>query len=324
MEQGISLDVTNVMAPYTVSWNTGDTALSLNNVQPGNYQAVVRDANGCLGVFNTKIDTLTAITVNAGITNPLCSSQASGSIELIAEGGHGNYSYSWSNGAIDKNLYNLSAGIYEVTVADGKGCTETATFELNDPAALNATLTIENNNYNMNGSLDLTVTGGTGAYTYSWNNGTSSEDILTNEVGFYEVLITDENGCMVSVNGFLTSTQTAQINADIHETDESYEVVKNETEYASSGEMASVETELEQQMSVSAYPNPAAGQMSITWEGAEFSEMIVCNMMGQTVQRASIDSTQGTMTLEQLPAGQYLVSLYDNKGNKITKKVTFQ
>jgi hypothetical protein len=80
----------------------------------------------------------------------------------------------------------------------------------------------------------------------------------------------------------------------------------------------------DERVSVSAYPNPSAGEMHITWEGTAISEMIVCNMMGQIVRNASIGSAEGSVLLEQLPAGQYLVSLYDNKGNKITQKVTFQ
>lgn len=324
MAQGITLDVSSVLAPYTVSWNTGDTSLSLNNVASGNYEAIVRDAAGCLGVFTTKIDNLELISATTVIAHPMCSGEGSGSIELVAEGGHGFFTYSWSNGSMSNNMYNLTAGIYEVTMTDGKGCSLTESFELTAPHAIAATLVIENNNYYSNGSLDLTVTGGTGAYTYLWNNGNTTEDIQTNEDGFYEVLITDANGCMVSVNGFLTSNQLGQINADIHDTDMANEPIKNETQESTNESTASVETMEDERVSVSAYPNPSAGEMHITWEGTAISEMIVCNMMGQIVRNASIGSAEGSVLLEQLPAGQYLVSLYDNKGNKITQKVTFQ
>jgi len=324
MAQGITLDVSSVLAPYTVSWNTGDTSLSLNNVASGNYEAIVRDAAGCLGVFTTKIDNLELISATTVIAHPMCSGEGSGSIELVAEGGHGFFTYSWSNGSMSNNMYNLTAGIYEVTMTDGKGCSLTESFELTAPHAIAATLVIENNNYYSNGSLDLTVTGGTGAYTYLWNNGNTTEDIQTNEDGFYEVLITDANGCMVSVNGFLTSNQLGQINADIHDTDMANEPIKNETQESTNESTASVETMEDERVSVSAYPNPSAGEMHITWEGTAISEMIVCNMMGQIVRNTSIGSAEGSVLLEQLPAGQYLVSLYDNKGNKITQKVTFQ
>jgi hypothetical protein len=37
-----------------------------------------------------------------------------------------------------------------------------------------------------------------------------------------------------------------------------------------------------------------------------------------------VSTADGKVVIEQLPAGQYMVSLFNNKGNKITKKVTFQ
>ena len=326
MEQGITLDLSNVSAPYTIEWNTGATTSELNNVAPGNYEAIVRDASGCLGVFTTTIDSMSVITVDAAIVQPLCHNGASGSIELITEGGHGNYSYSWSNGSAGKNLYNLLPGVYEVTVTDGKGCSVTETYELNNPAEMIATLNIENNNYLNEGSIDLSVSGGVAPFTYTWNNGSVTEDLGTVAVGFYEVLVTDANGCMASANGFMTSTQTSEINAEIHGTAVGYDAVKAEQdgEGAMENATASLENEEAQAVKVGAYPNPSSSQMTITWEGTSINEMIVHNLMGQVVTTRMIQSMEGSVQLEQLPAGQYIVQLTNEKGNTFTHKVTFQ
>jgi hypothetical protein len=324
MEQSITLDPSTILAPFTIQWNTGDTTLNLNSVNPGHYEAIVRDAAGCLGVFSTDVDTLNMITVTADITHPLCYNAASGSIELVAAGGHGNFSYSWSNGSQGKNVYNLSAGTYEVTVTDGKGCSVSEEFILNNPNELNATIEISNNNYISEGYLNVSVTGGFAPYTYSWNTGSTEEDIETNEVGFYEVLVIDANGCMTSANGFLTSNQTTEINADLHEVGVSSEGMKNETTGTASEGTASVESMEAADVEVNAYPNPSAGAMTITWEGAEIRTMIITNMMGQIISNDTVSTADGKVVIEQLPAGQYMVSLFNNKGNKITKKVTFQ
>lgn len=326
MEQGIALDLTTVAAPYTIAWNTGDTTAQLNNVQPGNYEAIVRDASGCLGVFTTTIDSMSMITVDATVVQPLCHNDLSGSIELVAAGGHENFSYSWSNGETGKNLYNLAAGTYEVTVTDGKGCSKTVSNVLNNPAAMTATLAIQNNNYLNNGLLDVTVDGGAAPYTYTWNTGNTTEDITTNETGFYEVLVTDANGCMASANGFMTSTQTNEINAEIHESTVGYEAVKVEQHGQGSADnaTASLENEETQAVKVGAYPNPSSSQMTITWEGTSINTMIVHNLMGQVVTTRMIQSMEGSVQLEQLPAGQYIVQLTNEKGNTFTHKVTFQ
>ena len=49
------------------------------------------------------------------------------------------------------------------------------------------------------GSIDVTVTGGAGNYTYSWNNGETTEDISDLTAGTYTVTATDENGCFIDI-----------------------------------------------------------------------------------------------------------------------------
>ena len=46
------------------------------------------------------------------------------------------------------------------------------------------------------GSIDLSVIGGTPGYTYSWNIGSSSQDISNLPYGIYTVFITDANNCV--------------------------------------------------------------------------------------------------------------------------------
>ena len=61
--------------------------------------------------------------------------------------------------------------------------------------SLSATSTSTTCNGGSDGSIDLTPTGVSGSYTYSWDNGSTSEDPTGLSSGTYTVTVTDSWGC---------------------------------------------------------------------------------------------------------------------------------
>ena len=137
------------------------------------------------------------LTLTYTITEPLCNGDSNGAIDITVTGGTAPYSYGWSNGTFTEDQMNITAGSYVVGVIDLTGSFVTDTIVLTEPPAINAT-TVPTNTTSIggtDGSIDLTVTGGTSPYMYMWSTSDTTEDINNLPAGIYTVTVTDANGC---------------------------------------------------------------------------------------------------------------------------------
>ncbi|MHA3786786.1 T9SS type B sorting domain-containing protein, partial [Flavobacterium hauense] len=202
-----TVNVTGGTTAYSYSWNTTpvQTTATATNLTAGTYTVTVTDANACT---TTQAFTITqpaaALVATAGPqTNILCFGNATGAATVNVTGGTGAYSYSWNTTPVQTTATatNLVAGTYTVTVTDANACTTTQAFTITQPAAaLVATAGPQTNVLcfgNATGAATVNVTGGTGAYTYSWNTTpVQTTATATNLVaGTYTVTVTDANGC---------------------------------------------------------------------------------------------------------------------------------
>ncbi len=193
---------------YSFSWNNGATTASINGLIGGTFIVTVSDANGCSAMSSATITEPTALQVSAASTNASCGNANNGTATATANGGSGNYSYLWNNGATTAIITGLSAGTYSVTVTDLNGnCTKTASTIVIGGSSLTISKTILSPKcYNGNdGSMCVTVSGGTGALTYSWNVAGNSNCINNKAAGTYTVTVTDAAGCSVTTSGTLVN-----------------------------------------------------------------------------------------------------------------------
>jgi hypothetical protein len=119
---------------------------------------------------------LGSLSVTLSTTDETCGF-INGTIQASISGGTAPYDILWSNGDTAQDIFGLSAGLYSVTVTDAFGCIGIANATiLNNVITLSANIT-DANCGNNNGEIDLTASGGDGAYTYIWSNGELNEDI---------------------------------------------------------------------------------------------------------------------------------------------------
>ncbi len=140
--------------------------------------------------------------VPLSISNPMvidvnCFGYATGAAMITPIDGTSPYVINWSNGSTNQMINGLIAGVYIVTVTDADGCTAIDTLIVNESPALILSLLGTNPSAvgASDGSIDLTVSGGTPGYTYSWDNGATTEDLSGLPAGVYCVTVSDYFQC---------------------------------------------------------------------------------------------------------------------------------
>ncbi len=193
----INITVTGGTPPYTFKWNTTPVMAmteDLTGILAGAYTVTVTDSKGCTFIPDPYV---VGADQSASVTNVTCNGGSNGAINLNVSFGTGSYTFIWSpGGATTQNLSNLKAGTYCVTITDSASSTRDTCFTVTQPNPLIKTATITNDlSENCHGAIDLNVTGGTPPYTYHWNTGEATQDLINLCPGQYCVTVTYSNIC---------------------------------------------------------------------------------------------------------------------------------
>lgn len=150
------------------------------------------------------IEKASNLSVNIIIEKALSCVPNAADAELYARviGGAAPYKYEWSDGSAKDKLSGLSSGEYALTVTDSRGRKKLSKFEIPNP---NVTANIkliktESDVGAADGSATVMAEGGTGTYTYAWDNGEFTVTAENLKEGKHDVTVTDENGCSTTAS----------------------------------------------------------------------------------------------------------------------------
>jgi gliding motility-associated-like protein len=187
----------------TYSWSNGALAANINDLPAGIYVLTVKDASNCVSVETVSItEPIDGIRLAIGsINNITCYGTSTGSASVNATGGSPAYTYTWlPSGGNTAMATNLTAQTYTVLASDNGACIIQAIIPITNLTTAALEVVTESNKgivcEQKNGVIKARVTGGTPAYNYAWNTGTSNTETLSDiSEGTYSLVVTDAYGC---------------------------------------------------------------------------------------------------------------------------------
>ena len=224
--QFTDISTTNVGNVQSWRWNFGDPGSGLADTSSRqnpthtfsttgvfNVTLIIVDISGCPDTFSHIVTIQPAITLAPTLTEPLCNGNSNGQISVTPSGGFGatnGYTYTWNNGPTTNTDPGLISGTYMITCTDGI-CTTTASYLLNQPAVLTASMVSKNVACfgAASGKATVTPAGGNGGYSYSWSNAMSTPSILGLAPNIYYVTVTDSKLCTVVDSATITQPVSA-------------------------------------------------------------------------------------------------------------------
>jgi gliding motility-associated-like protein len=197
----ITVSPTGGVTPYTFIWsNAAGNVASQTNLAPGKYVFTVTDVNNCNGKDSVTLVNDSVLTLQpAVIAHVKCNAQTNGTIILKPSMNADSLTYTWFPAQPNNDsISNLAAGTYNVTVTS-LNCSATGSYTITQPQPLAVALQNKTDvscNGGNDGAINLNVTGGTTAYSYTWNPANvNSGSLVGLSANTYNVTVTDANGC---------------------------------------------------------------------------------------------------------------------------------
>jgi len=254
------------------------------------------------GTFNNSVKTgkrvpPCSLTVVIGmVQNVICNGTNTGSATAAPFSGTSPYTYLWiPGGNTNATATGLTAGTYTVTVIDANSCTATSSIMIYEPPPFVYALNFDTASNLCNGSIWVTLSGGTPPYTYAWGMGSTTDSVAFLCAGTYCFKLWDANGCTTATDSLCVAIPTLTSS------------FVNEVKTTS--------------QNIAVFPNPTSGvftfQLSVV--SPEYSGSVeVYNVLGEKIySQFNIHNSQLTVNLSSQPKGLYLYRVIKSDGSLI-------
>jgi len=185
---------------YDFLWSNTQTGNNIQDLEPGDYSVIVTDEHGCTATNTSAVGVSGSLSPQINeVSLVSCYGYSDAVLEAICTNSVEPETYLWNNDNTNDFLDSVGVGHYIVTVTDSWGCSGSAEYTVIEPPVIEiASVTEPALCYGIpGGSIHLTVSGGTGTYTYNWSN--SFDGPENNELigGPYIVSVYDANNCIM-------------------------------------------------------------------------------------------------------------------------------
>ena len=183
----------------TYSWSTGETGISISDLNAGSYSVTIID-DCCESIEAFFIDQVGDVPLaDLGDDLSICD----GNLLTISAENIGS-TYLWSTGGTAQTIQVNTPGIYAVTITNASGCSSEDEIEI---TLTEIALSFESSNPScdpFSGMVDMEVGDGQAPYSYNWSTGAQTQDIQNLNSGWYFVTTTDVNNCFTIDSIFIS------------------------------------------------------------------------------------------------------------------------
>jgi gliding motility-associated-like protein len=195
---------------YTYAWETGQNTSAISDLSAGTYGITVTDSNNCSSnSFAIVHEPINPVGFSLITNNVTCYNRFDGYAIALGTGGTPPYSVHWYQFgqlmATGEEISTLAAGTYMVRIQDDNNCNASGEFSIIEPTELIINSIVESVTCkgNSDGSILLTIDGGTHPYDILWNTGDTTTSLTSIGGGQYSVTITDQSYCQKNVGVYV-------------------------------------------------------------------------------------------------------------------------